>query len=242
MNYQQIYDNLISHRLKNPATGYVERHHIIMKSMGGSNDPSNLVVLTGREHWIAHLLLYKIYKNSQTVHACHMMAMRCEERDISYIKNSRLYEEVRKHHARLTSKRNSHLMKGMANSQYGTRWICNLESQENKKISKEDNIPQGWVLGRNKWKISTPKNFGRTRLKTAINITNGIKSARLLFEDQIIPDGWWQLDKLSVNFYEIHKIIESGIPLYRACREFKIPFNGKTYKKFNRLKQNLIGD
>ena len=65
MNYQNIYESLITKRQKNPAKGYTEKHHILPKSLGGSDDPSNLVVLTGREHWVAHLLLYKIYRNSQ---------------------------------------------------------------------------------------------------------------------------------------------------------------------------------
>lgn len=37
------------------------------------------------------------------------------------------------------------------NSQFGTRWICNIELQQNKKISKHDEIPNGWLLGRNRW-------------------------------------------------------------------------------------------
>jgi hypothetical protein len=31
-------------------------------------------------------------------------------------------------------------------------WICNTELEENKKISKDSDIPEGWVKGRNKWK------------------------------------------------------------------------------------------
>lgn len=38
---------------------YTEKHHIIPKSMGGSNKKYNLVILTAREHYIAHLLLTK---------------------------------------------------------------------------------------------------------------------------------------------------------------------------------------
>jgi hypothetical protein len=156
MNYQQLYNRLILFRQKNPATGYTEKHHIVMKSMGGSDDPSNLVVLTGREHWIAHLLLYKIHKNDKSLFACHMMAMKCEERGISYIKNSRLYEEVRKHHAKMISDQMKVQQKGESNSQYGTCWICNIELQENKKIKREDAVPDGWVRGRNIW-IKTQK-------------------------------------------------------------------------------------
>jgi sulfur relay (sulfurtransferase) DsrC/TusE family protein len=152
MNYQNIYESLIAKRQKNPAKGYTERHHILPKSLGGSDDPSNLVVLTGREHWVAHLLLYKIHRNSQTVHACNMMAMKCEERGIPYIKSSRLYEAIRTEHAKSTSKYMKVAQKGERNSQYGTMWICNIELEENKKISKDSDIPEGWIKGRNKWR------------------------------------------------------------------------------------------
>lgn len=39
---------------------YTESHHIIPRSLNGSNDPSNLVELTAREHFICHLLLPKM--------------------------------------------------------------------------------------------------------------------------------------------------------------------------------------
>lgn len=38
---------------------YTEKHHIIPRSMGGKDTKENLVVLTAREHYIAHLLLTK---------------------------------------------------------------------------------------------------------------------------------------------------------------------------------------
>lgn len=157
MNYQAAYDRLISYRREHPAQGYIERHHIIMRSMGGSNESTNLVVLTGREHWIAHLLLHKIHRNSCAAYACHMMAMRCEERGIPYVRNSRMYERIRKECAKLTGIRNSNTHVGEGNSQYGTRWICNLELQESRKISKDGPIPIGWILGRNKWKLIVNK-------------------------------------------------------------------------------------
>lgn len=60
MNYQKIYDNIIHNRLLNSITdGYTECHHILPKSLGGSNDKSNLINLTAREHFICHLLLTK---------------------------------------------------------------------------------------------------------------------------------------------------------------------------------------
>jgi hypothetical protein len=40
--------------------GYTEKHHIIPKSLGGSNEENNLVNLTAKEHYICHLLLIKM--------------------------------------------------------------------------------------------------------------------------------------------------------------------------------------
>lgn len=61
--YSQWYSNLIhkakSRKLEN--TIYKESHHIIPKSLGGDDSPNNLVELTLREHYIAHLLLSKMY-------------------------------------------------------------------------------------------------------------------------------------------------------------------------------------
>jgi hypothetical protein len=151
MNYQTIYNNLIEKRKLNPVTeGYKEKHHILPKSLGGTNDKSNLVALTGREHWVAHLLLHKIHKRSETAHACNMMAMRCEERGITYIKSSRLYEHIRKEHAKYISKIGKARI-GEKNGAFGTMWISNIESRKNAKIKRGDIIPDSWVAGKNKW-------------------------------------------------------------------------------------------
>ena len=144
MNYQRIYNNLISYRQNNPATGYTEKHHIVMKSMGGSNDPSNLVVLTGREHWIAHLLLYKIHKNNKTVHACRMMGFKSKTNfERTSVKNSRMYAHVREYcYAALSLSQ-----RGKNNSQYGKIWIYNIDLKKSKRIKNGDVIPNGWRVG-----------------------------------------------------------------------------------------------
>jgi len=192
MNYKKIYDTLIHKRKQNPPIGYIENHHIVMRSMGGSNNKENLVKLTGREHWIAHLLLYKIHRNDKTAHACNMMSMRCEERGIPFVKNSRMYEKIRIRCAKLMSAKNKISHKGKNNSQYDTRWICNLSLKENKKIQSSMTIPDGWVAGRNKWKVKN-KNSLRKRLDKRISITNGQNVKRIVYYDQLpIPDGWWE--------------------------------------------------
>lgn len=57
--YTNWYTNICTKslpRLKVKTNGF-ELHHIIPKSLGGSNDAENLVLLTFKEHYICHLLL-----------------------------------------------------------------------------------------------------------------------------------------------------------------------------------------
>lgn len=65
MDYRRIYDAFIADRLvRNPSKAKaagMERHHIVPKCMGGSNDKPNLVSLTFSDHIFAHVLLAKIY-------------------------------------------------------------------------------------------------------------------------------------------------------------------------------------
>lgn len=69
MNYQKHYDALCTlrqaMRRKKGEGEYYESHHIIPKSMGGSNDSDNLVLLTAREHYIAHWMLYRIHRSRE---------------------------------------------------------------------------------------------------------------------------------------------------------------------------------
>jgi hypothetical protein len=58
--YSKCYYSIIECRKKNSVTGYVERHHIVPKSLGGSNKKENIVALTAREHFICHRLLVKM--------------------------------------------------------------------------------------------------------------------------------------------------------------------------------------
>jgi len=158
MNWSKIYKQLIDKRISNPPKlGYTEKHHILPRSLKGSDDPSNLVSLTGREHWIAHLLLNKIHKKSETAYACHMMAMKCEERGIPEIRNSRMYETIRIECQKYNSRIMKLKQKGERNSQFGTMWICNLDLKENRKIKKDEAIPEGWIKGRNKWNAKKRK-------------------------------------------------------------------------------------
>lgn len=103
MNYKKIYDDLIeSAKLRPKEDSYKELHHIIPLCMGGSDEKCNKVFLTARQHYLAHWLLYKIYKTSSLVHAWHSMSRigkGQEERSI----NSHLFEYCKKERSKLLS-------------------------------------------------------------------------------------------------------------------------------------------
>jgi len=63
--YTNWYFSIINKRKieKHSSTTYTERHHIIPKSFGGSNDSENLVRLSAREHFLVHWLLTKMCLN-----------------------------------------------------------------------------------------------------------------------------------------------------------------------------------
>jgi hypothetical protein len=92
MNYQWHYDQLmITRKDRIPEKGqYYERHHIIPKSLGGDNSPENLVILTAREHFIAHWLLWLLHRNRKT--ACAFWSMcRSGSKNSGRITSSKMY-------------------------------------------------------------------------------------------------------------------------------------------------------
>lgn len=58
--YTRWYYSIINNAQTRTTLEYSEKHHIIPKSLGGSNAKSNLVALTAKEHFICHLLLTKM--------------------------------------------------------------------------------------------------------------------------------------------------------------------------------------
>lgn len=74
MNYQRLHDAIIAYHQQNPPTGYTEKHHIVPRCMGGSNEKTNLVRLTARAHFVVHRLLCKIYpSNGKLLYAFQLM-------------------------------------------------------------------------------------------------------------------------------------------------------------------------
>jgi len=113
MNYLKVYCNLIRKaENRTPPEGYCEKHHTFPISIFGKN--KRVVVLTGREHYIAHVLLEKAFikrygfedKKTIKMMKCHLLM-----KDGKRYYNSYLYEFVRN--------RVSNTIKGENHHNYG---------------------------------------------------------------------------------------------------------------------------
>jgi len=74
MNYKKHYIKLIRNALNRTQSqdSYYERHHVFPTSIFGKNN--FIVKLTAKEHFIAHFLLWKYYKNKKDNINCQKMA------------------------------------------------------------------------------------------------------------------------------------------------------------------------
>ena len=148
MNYEKIYNNLIEYRLNNKYIGYTEKHHILPRSLGGSDDKSNIVELSAREHYICHLLLTKIYKigSNEYYKMLNAYMFMCYGKSDNHARNYRInsinYEKLRIKYSELKSISQT----GILNSQYGTYWITN--GIEEKKVNESHIFESGWCYGR----------------------------------------------------------------------------------------------
>jgi hypothetical protein len=163
MNYRKLYFSIVEKRKVNIPEGYTEKHHVIPRSLGGDNSKDNLVALTAREHFICHLLLTKMYERYtlewyKMTHAFLMMKCSNLRQDRHY--SSRFYEYMKRDFSLVMRRATL----GDKNSNYGKRWISNIELMVSKKVTREFVCEYPWVEGRNKWKPPHKKQSSRVRV------------------------------------------------------------------------------
>lgn len=96
--YTRWYNSIIHNARHRNLTGYTENHHIIPRSLGGTDEDSNLVRLTAKEHFICHLLLTKMTTGNARYKmnfALRMLSITNTDEE-RYTPGSRIYELSRK--------------------------------------------------------------------------------------------------------------------------------------------------
>lgn len=134
MNYKKNYYDYINYiktlnRHKDDCN-YYEKHHIIPRSLGGKDFEDNLVLLTAREHFLAHYLLWKFNPCRETTFAFHTMVFmknKNQQHRNHKIVSSRVYQRLKTEYA----KHLSELMKGNK-----IRLGSHLSEESKEKIAK----------------------------------------------------------------------------------------------------------
>ena len=105
--YTKLYYQIITPTLNRELNTYKELHHIIPRSLGGTDDKDNLTYLTAREHFICHWLLVKMTEGqarSKMIYALQgMRAQNNSQQRYETKITSRVYEHYRIEHARIHS-------------------------------------------------------------------------------------------------------------------------------------------
>lgn len=263
MDYKNIYYKIIENakqEIKEDRRniGYFEKHHILPKSLGGSNDENNLVKLTAREHFICHWLLVKMYdkgtieRNKMLCALWRMNNNGSKSHKEHYI-NSRAYEKLRIEFAKTVSEITSISQSGKNNSQYGCKWYTNRNTGESKKFKeKPDNI---WLEGRNifnkheLWSIKTKKpllwkngKFCNTKLEFDKNRNDKIiKETKILWEKYCSYE--YSLISFAadnnLSYTTLRKHFNKYIPEYHGennNRHYNRNYNRNYNRKYNKNK------
>jgi len=142
MDYLKIYNNLIEKSKNRVLVCYTEKHHIVPKCIGGSDDISNLASLTPEEHFVAHQLLVKIYPHEKNlIYACVRMTHHTTNNRI----NNKLYGWLKRKKAETVSKQ----MRKMWEQRHQE-----LVSKFKKYVNSEEGKKQRSISGKLSWENS----------------------------------------------------------------------------------------
>ena len=133
-----INDILVSRgRFGIPKGEYKERHHIIPRCTGGLDEEDNLIDLTAKEHFIAHMLLAKEnITNESLVYAWHMMCTCGKGTNERYEVSPEEYEEAKIHWLPFQQVISS-------TSNVGRKWFTDGYNE-----IFSFSCPEGWYAGR----------------------------------------------------------------------------------------------
>ncbi len=107
--YTQWYANITEQAKNRHLDSYTESHHIVPRSLGGSDEADNLVNLTAREHFVCHWLLVKMttgQEHHKMLNALRMMrAEKSGQQRYATKITARVYESIKQEYAILQRER-----------------------------------------------------------------------------------------------------------------------------------------
>jgi hypothetical protein len=156
--YTDCYNRIIQRARDRKIDVYTERHHVIPKSLGGSDEADNLVRLTAKEHFVCHMLLVRMTTGDSKKKMSYAMWLLCNMENESqerYTPTSSQYELIRTDFSKSMSVRMTEYSKnrdysGENNPFHGkTHSEESLENMSKVKIGK--NNPNYGVIQLPEW-------------------------------------------------------------------------------------------
>ena len=145
MDYKLIYDLIITkaqyENRKKKMGIYYEKHHILPKSMNGTNDEINLVLLTAKEHYVCHKLLLYIYpKNKSMIYAFYRLSF-----DKKHKVSSRDYAKAKELFNSIPKTKSKEAKKNMSKAKKGRNYksLFGKKSKEMKKLRSKESSGAG---------------------------------------------------------------------------------------------------
>jgi hypothetical protein len=172
MDYQKIYNQIIERAQNRKLEDYKEKHHIIPKCLGGSNEEENIVELTAREHFLCHMLLCEIYpKEHKLKHALFLMAIGKQKiKENIYIIGSRVYERLKQEYSQmLTGKKHS-------------KETCIKKSNKMKEIWSSKSYEEKQLISSKRQKTKLKNGTNKISKTTAENISKSLQGRKITWD------------------------------------------------------------
>lgn len=190
--YKKWYDSIIHKRktIQLPKQKN-ERHHILPKCLGGTDDPENLVNLTHREHFLSHRLLCKFTTGNSKYKmkwALHRMSF-----SKKYIVNSHTYEIIKKDFSSFLINNHPSKRSKIWLEKVKIGVFKDWENNETKRINASNNMKKLWEKGKIKAKLGPnngmynkkPWNYGKKLPENGLKgKTNPMAKTFIIYDDR----------------------------------------------------------
>jgi hypothetical protein len=134
--YYRWYYSIVNFRKQHAPEGYSENHHIVPRSLGGSNKKDNIVKLTAKEHFICHRLLVKMVEGRDKMkmsYAIRCMMLKENPHQQRYKITSNKYRSI----VEKTKMHISEFLKGENNPYYGKTHSSEVRQKMKEKRSQQ---------------------------------------------------------------------------------------------------------
>lgn len=228
--YTKTYDQLIQKAKlrgldKSKLEGYYEKHHIVPKSLGGQNKKDNLVLLTYREHIIAHKLLIRIYNRNQKMIYAYYSMIRSSKREKTFVDinvSSKELEAIRIQSVEYLREINT----GEKNPMYGKK----ISEDHKKKISEANKYKRSEET---KQKMREAQLGKKANMESRVKMSNSHKGLKIHTEERkkFLSERWKNNNPNSKKVYDsnLNKVYET---LTSCAKDYNI--SSQTLRKWIR--------